>query len=134
MGNPAFGTRLPCCRFSFPRCLSQCCNQSKMRLLESITYEMRFRKSLVLTFIQNGGGVGGTDSIASSLWERQVVAIELWEANYPLTTCCGRDTQKLSTTHRLCTPPPLLTVYAHECLLLQTARTRWPDELASATE
>ena len=26
----------------------------------------KFRKSLVLTFIQTGGGVGGTDSFASS--------------------------------------------------------------------
>src|SRR5260370_18685570 len=58
MGNPAFGMRQPWCRFSFPRCLSQSCKQSKMRLLESITYEMQFFKSLVFIFIQNAGGVG----------------------------------------------------------------------------
>src|SRR6266702_268187 len=55
MGNPTFGTRQPCCRFSFPRCLSRCSNNRRRSFQNQSLTKCKFRKSLVLKFIQNGG-------------------------------------------------------------------------------
>src|SRR6266702_949173 len=55
MGNPTFGTRQPCCRFSFPRCLSRCSNNRRRSFQNQSLTKCKFCKSLVLKFIQNGG-------------------------------------------------------------------------------
>jgi hypothetical protein len=49
---PAFLFRAGVSFFANPK-------QPKSRPLKSITYELQICKSFVLTFMQNGGGVGG---------------------------------------------------------------------------
>src|SRR6266571_3856336 len=58
VGNPLFGVRQPCCRFSFSATPLRC-KQPKPRLLESTTYEMQISQVLCFDIHTKCGGCGG---------------------------------------------------------------------------
>src|SRR6266566_8654150 len=65
VGNPLFGVRQPCCRFSFSATTIGC-KQRKPRLLESMTYEMQISQVLCFDIHTKCRGVGGLQSLVTS--------------------------------------------------------------------